>query len=61
MRVGQAESYCFQKVIREGKMCQGQVNNLEDKVTYFRDECTDPGNLMVRQNSQGITEHFAFF
>ena len=42
-------------------MYQGQVNNLDDKVTYFKDEWTDPGNLMVRQNSQGITKHFAFF
>lgn len=26
--------------------------NLETKVTYFRDECIDPGNLIVRENGE---------
>lgn len=35
-------------LISEKVIVLEKVNNLEAKVTYFRDECTNPGNLMVR-------------
>ena len=41
-----------------------KVNNLEVKMTYFRNECTNPENLMVREkteNSQGNCKTFYIY
>lgn len=35
-------------LISEKAIVLEKVNNLEAKVTYFRNECTNPRNFMVR-------------